>query len=158
MPEIVPPGAPGPVSVLGWDGANFYVLRVGLAGRLQVRGEDQLFSFKAVLAESLTWTISGNDGYLDSDVVTDGEIWVVTNIVVMDNTTATTHVIITIIHDGTECNVYAELRAFAAAERCVWTGLITLDPDDWVRARFIGGLAGDSITIDILGYRMTLET
>ena len=36
MAKVVPPGAPAPQSVLGWDGTDFYVLRVDATGHLQV--------------------------------------------------------------------------------------------------------------------------
>jgi len=36
MAKVVPPGAPAPHSVLGWDGTDFYVLRTDATGHLQV--------------------------------------------------------------------------------------------------------------------------
>jgi len=201
MAEIIPPGAPAPKSVLGWDGTHFYVLRVDATGhlqvdvltsalpaggataahqvtqitalqliddlrnalqsvatdRLRVRGENQLFTFKGVLAVSVLGYISGAGGYIDSPAVPAGEIWAVTTIVVYDNTTATTRIAINTHHDAANYVIYDVLSAFAIGQRLCWGGDIYMDVGDVVRAYFTGGLVGDYCGVHVTGYRMTAE-
>ena len=176
---IIPEGAPMPRAMLGWDGADYYVLRTDAAGnvqmdalgnanldqalqsiaadRLQVRGEDQLFSFKGVLVETRTAVVSGASGYIESIVVPAGEVWVVTTLVAHDSTSPLTSIYFQARHDGVNVEVYSEWGAFVAYQSAVWSGHTYLDPGDTIRAGFAGSLVGDSCILDITGYRMTLE-
>ena len=125
--------------------------------RLIVRGEDQLFSYKGTLHEFRAAAISGADGYVDSQPAPAGEIWVVTNIVARDRTTATTEHEHQLFHDGGEVRFGHVLAAMAADIFSYWSGWIWLDPSDTIRVYFLGGLAGDTCHVHLTGYIMTLE-
>jgi len=201
MALIIPVGAPSPRSVLGYDGADYYVLRVDATGhaqvdvlasdlpagaataahqvtqntalqlidnlvnalqsvatdRLKVRGEDQLFTFKGVLASRNEGAISGAGGYIESGAVPAGEIWVLTNVVATDGTTATTAHTAYVMHDGATVYLYEARAAYAADVKSSWGGHAYLDVGDTVRVYFTGGLVADTVRVDILGHRMTVE-
>jgi len=125
--------------------------------RLQVRGEDQLFTFKGVLALRSYGPVSRAGGDRDSAAVPAGEIWVVTSVVAGDTTTATTRQYIMNRHNGADVNIHDEIRAFTTSERIRWSGHTYLDVGDVIRVGFIGSLAGDNCVVDITGYRMTTE-
>ncbi len=126
-------------------------------GRVQVRGEDQLFSYEGSLGQSRTAAISGAGGFVDSNSCAAGEIWCVTTIASRDQTTATTR-------HGYSANVQAALHNIGEVERAIpaWRvaylyGWWWLNPGEFVRVDFIGGLAGDLCYVALTGYRMTLE-
>jgi len=154
---IIPEGAPMPRAMLGWDGADYRVPRMRADGALQVRGEDQLFSFKGVLAVRVAAVISGANGFITSPAVPAGEVWVVTTITAQDSTSPTTSMEFWFDHDGTLVMIHAEWAAFVAWQGAVWSGHVYLDPGDFVRADFAGGLVGDNCFLYVTGYRMTLE-
>jgi len=154
---IIPEGAPMPRAMLGWDGADYRVPRMRADGALQVRGEDQLFSFKGVLVETRTAVVSGASGYIESIVVPAGEVWVVTTLAARDSTSPITSIYFQARHDGVNVEVYSEWGAFVAYQSAVWSGHTYLDPGDTIRVGFAGSLVGDSCILDITGYRMTLE-
>jgi len=126
--------------------------------RLQVRGEDQLFSFKGVLALHSTDVLADDDGSLDSPAVPAGEIWVVTTVVVCDSTSPCASIVVANFHDGAGFEIEREVKAFAIGERKNWGGHTYLDPSDTIRVTFYGGKAGDTCHVWITGFRMTLET
>lgn len=202
MPTVNPSSVPSPRGVLGWDGANFYVLRTDATGRLQlhvlssalplgaataahqvtqntalqliddlqdalqsvandrliVRGEDQLFTIKGVLAFRTETAISGASGYIDTGSVPAGEYWVITTITAADQTTGPTAIAIYNSHDGAIACLHEEKRAFAATDRAMWSGHTYLDVDDVIRVYYVGAAAADTCRIEISGYRMTVET
>lgn len=124
---------------------------------LQVRGEDQLFSFHSVLGIWRSAAISGAGGFVASITVPAGEIWVVTAVAAFDNTSPVTRIDLYNLHDGVVVLFESVTRAFVAAEPLTWSGKVTLDFGDAIRAYFVGGLAGDTCHIHVCGYRMTLE-
>jgi len=246
MPTVNPSSTPMPRGVLGWDGSNFYVLRVDATGHLQVdilssalpagaatlaeqqtqttalqliddlrnaltsvgtdeldvnvessalptgaatlaeqqtqtatlelialirnalqsvdtdrlivRGEDQLFSIANVVAESQQGTVSGANGYYDSDAVPAGRYWVITNIVARDRTNAITRIRLDFRHDGSNYTFHEETIALDAERWYSWHGTLYLDPGDQVRVTFTGSVGGDTCHIILTGYAMTLET
>jgi len=125
--------------------------------RLIVRGEDQQFSFRGVLADSITGAISGADGFLDGPAVPAGQYWVVTTIAARDATNAVTRIILANRHDGVNYDIEDVVRAFGAGERAIWSGHTYLDSGDYIRATFIGGQAADTCLVTVTGYRMTVE-
>lgn len=124
---------------------------------LQVRGEDQLVSVKAGLWSLRSAAISGANGFVDSNPVGAGEYWKVTVICCFDSTTANTAHYWSVVHDGVAYWIGHDIHAFAIAERDNWRGEVWLDPEDFVRCNFVGGLAGDSCTVVLCGHRMTVE-
>jgi len=132
--------------------------KLGASGGLIVRGEDQLFSFKGVLASQTNGAISGADGYFDSPAVPAGEFWKVTNVVTADTVGATTEHRYVARHDGTNVIFYTSRVAYAIGEYSVWGGELWLDPGDVIRIEYYGSGAADWAWLNITGYRMTLET
>ena len=125
--------------------------------RLIVRGEDQLFSFHDVLSFRTTDTISGANGWAASAGVPAGEIWIVTTVWAVDLTSPVTRIQVANRHDGANAFFHEEIKAFAAGDPTHWSGMVTMEFEDTIRAYFPGGLAGDSCAIDLNGYIMTLE-
>ena len=126
--------------------------------RLLVRGMDQLFTFTDKLLSRRQTTISGADGYLDSNSPPPGQIWVVTNLSAIDLTSPTTihgHVL---QDDGISALFAQKIAAFAAGTPSWWTGHLFLVPGDVVRVYFTNALLLDTCRIDLTGYIMTLET
>lgn len=135
-----------------------HALQTVATDRLIVRGEDQLFSFKGVLALFVGAVISGAEGYIGTFVVPDDEIWVVTTTQGWNNTTAVAAIRFENVHNAGRTPYHQEQKAFAISERSTWGGHTYLDPGDTVRVYFIGGLAGDACEMAVTGYIMTLET
>lgn len=157
MPEILPTGAPHPRAILLWDGTAWRVQACDVAGRAQVRGEDQFFSITDRLALERAVVVSGADGWVESDSPPAGQLWVVTNITAHLAARALTRIMIGTMVGAIFVTISDELRAFAAGERSVWTGMQVLTPGDTFRAYYFGALAADLGYVDITGYRMTLE-
>lgn len=126
--------------------------------RLQVRGEDQLFSFDGPISNAISAAISGPNGYIESPAVSAGHYWVITTITGSDQTTAPTSIEIFKHYGATNVMIDAETKAFAIAEAKPWSGHVHLDVDDTIRIYFTGGLGGDTCAIHITGYQMTVET
>lgn len=116
-----------------------------------------MFSFKAVLAQIVTGLIDGAGGSINTLLVPVGEIWALTNIASSDRSSATTNQVVRVIHDGISIWVTETRRAIVAGELVPWRGHLYLDAADYVRVCFAGGLAGDTVEINLMGYRMTVE-
>ncbi len=158
MPEILPNHAPSPRTPLVWDGTAYRAVRGHTDGTVQVRGEDQLFSFKGVVAEWRSLLLVGADGYIESTAVPGGECWIITTVSGTDAARAFTRASITNLHDGVPVTLRSEDKAFGVAEHANWSGHTYLDVGDRIRMYFTGGQNNDSCTISITGYRMTVET
>ena len=126
--------------------------------RLKVRGEDQLFSFRGVLAVLTHDNPSGANGYIGSPAAPAGQVWVVTAMTVLDVTRALTGVEFNLYHDGVTYAFGAVYRAIAASEPVPWSGHVYLDAGDTIRGYMTGCQAGDDCSMYCLGYRMTAET
>jgi len=126
--------------------------------RLKVRGEDQLFSFRGVLAVWTEGNPSAADGCIESPAVPAGQVWVVTAVVVRDVARALTEVDFVSNHDGTLYMFGAVVRAIAVSESVPWSGHVYLDEGDTIRSYMIGCQVGDTCRIYCVGYRMTVET
>lgn len=126
--------------------------------KIQAKGEDQLFSFKGVLAEAEGTTPSADDGYIESDAVPEGEIWVVTNVVVRDGDRGLTCVDFAVYRDTAYRYFHSVTAAIAAGQRVPWSGHVYLDYQDVIRCYLIGSLDADNCAIWLTGYRMTKES
>jgi len=126
--------------------------------RLIVRGEDQLFTLKGVLALLTSGNISGANGYLQTAVVPDDEYWIVTTVVARDTATGCTRIRMFNRHDAVDVQIHVQDKAFAVDENTIWGGHTYLDPGDRIRVTFVGGLVGDWCVVEITGFKMTLET
>ncbi len=123
----------------------------------QAKGEDQLLSFRERLASTRSAVISGADGYLDSNAVTAGQIWKVTNIRAVDLTTATTEHEYMIQRGATFWYFCHPRAALAANVSSFYHGELWLEPTDVVRVYFTGGLVGDTCIVTLTGLVMTKE-
>jgi len=157
MPDVLGE-PPSPRTALFWNGTAWQWALVDTAGRLQVRGEDQLFSMKGVLTSLKAGVISGAGGYYESDTPPAGEYWVVTGIAAADNTSPTTAHTYYLHHGADIAMFYDQLQAFATFQPSSWSGHAYLGPGDVIRAGFIGALAADACMVHLIGYIMTLET
>ncbi len=166
MPEIEPfladdgvtrVSPPSPRTALFWDGTHWHVPRVDDHGRVQVRGEDQLFSLKGLLVSRRAAVISGAGGFVDSATCPANEIWIVTTISVSDDTSPTTEHYADNRHPWATARINTDTQAFAAGQRSEWSGHTYLGHNGTIRANFVGGLAGDTCTVDLTGFIMTEE-
>lgn len=180
MSPVYPLDAPMPVAVLGWDGTDFRALLVDAAHRLQidlvdaagiqdalqsvatdrliVRGENQLFSLKDKLNIRVDFPSTGADPeILNTGAVPGGEWWIVTHAMIVNASGAST---VCYIASITGATIYAlnEVSAMTAHNAVVWNGWIVLEDDDLIRARFGGTAGGDSLSLNVHGFRMTVET
>ena len=158
MPQVLPTHVPAPRCVIGWDGTAYRAFAVDASGRASVRGEDQLFSFRGVLAALTSGNPSGDNGYIELPAVPAGQVWVVTVVVVADTNRALTTVGFDLYHNGDGYVFGAVVRAIAAGEPVSWSGHVYLDGGDTIRASMAGCQAGDECWIRCVGYRMTAET
>lgn len=126
-------------------------------GRLIVRGQDQLFSFKRTLASYREGIVSDAGGWMLSHSPDEGYAWIVTNIAATDRTNATTEQDYSLIAAMGTTHFYRVTEAIPAATPMHWGGHLYLEHDDVVRVYFIGSLAGDTCRIELSGYEMTLE-
>lgn len=157
MGQIHPDHVSVPQAALFYDGTFYLPARVDSKGRVRVRGEDQLFSFRSTLLKTRQWPISGDDGYCNSDEVPAGEVWVVTSVSGVDMTTPTTEVLMTILRGETLYYFHTD-NAYKHAGQA-WTVQCEkhLTEDDLVQVYFSGGLAGDDCWVTLTGHIMTLE-
>ena len=159
--RIEPVYVPKPAGMLGWDGTDFYALKVDSTGNLvlanALKNGDQLFSYKSNVLDRATGLISGAGGYYESSVVPAGDVWVITNIVAVDWTSTCTEHIYEIRSGGLGYNIYVIQAAFAIKQRS-WLGTqIYLEAGEWLRVYFTGALANDTIYIFLTGHSMTKE-
>jgi len=125
--------------------------------RLIVRGEDQLFNIKQILATKRTGTVSGAGGHFDSPPCPDGVYWAISTVSATDVTSPTTYHVYHNRHNLTNVLFHLKEQAFVASAPSTWTGLVLLDYQDVIRVDFGGSLAGDTCTVEICGYEITAE-
>lgn len=158
MPETVPDHIPSPRAPIGWDDTRWRGFRVHTDGTVQVRGEDQLHSFGVVEASTRSANPHAANGYMESQPVPAGEIWHITNIYVVDRTTATTAHRVYLVHNAGTFHIYQRVQAFGVDEGSDAQGDWWLDQNDVIRAYFIGALITDDCRIDLAGHSFTVET
>lgn len=157
MPDVLG-SPPSPRAALFWNGATWQAALVGPGGRLQVRGEDQLYSVEAGLVTARTAAISGAGGFIDSNNPGAGTLWKVTSVGVQNQTSPFTRVEMMIRRGATDYHFHSETfawgaGAFASVQCEKW-----LATTDIIRVWLAGALAGDTIKISLTGHVMTLET
>jgi len=125
--------------------------------RLQVRGEDQLFSYGAALVQRNTANLGPGEIHLSAPGPAAGLVWNVTNICAVDDTTATTaHLYV--VYRGVTNYLFAEVvQAFGIGDFSFYHGELWLDPGDYIAVFFTGSAVGDTCSIHITGHIMTLE-
>lgn len=125
--------------------------------KLQVRGKNQLFSYKGTLESNRDIAISGANGYAESNAPGAGEVWCVERVSAKDYTTATT--MHTLAHNKGGAVSPLEYRAAALALNVYSHGpmIVFLDPADVIRVGFTGGAVADTCRVTLHGYIMTKE-
>lgn len=126
--------------------------------RFLVRGSDQLFSFKGVMAQHRYAAISGLSGFVDSDPCPAGEIWCVTTSSSTVWNAASTEHLHNLRHDAADFPFARLAGAFPAQQWQHLPCFTWLDPADVIRVYFPGVAADRSCIIALTGYKMTLET
>jgi len=126
--------------------------------RLLIRGMDQLISISEPLHSKRIATVTGADGWMDSNPVPAGQIWKVSNIMSLDVDNATTLHSYNLRRAGSTYWVAEDRRAIPADERGFFKGEIWLAPTDTIRLYFTGSDNGDDALVSLFGHRMTLET
>lgn len=156
QPTIDGTGHGKPVMAHGSDGSDHYEQFTDSEGVQRVDGADgdKLFAFESVVATYKSGTVSGASGYLDTDAVDTGKVWMITNVAVKDYDNTLTKVLFQVVHDGVAIGFHNVVRAIAAAEYVPWGGHVYLDAGDYLRVHFGGALAGDSVIIEYTGVQM----
>jgi len=179
MPEIQPTGAPWPRAVLGWDGTTWRVMAVDAAGnlqvdvlsnanldgalqsvgadRLQVRGEDQLFSFdEPYLEAQQALAVAAGHRILQTGAIPAGDIHVVTNIVAQNGSSVNPYIYVAITRGGVDY-VVARSTTPVVGEGIQLQCKLYLIPGDVVLAYFRACALNDNIFLWVVGYVMTQE-
>ena len=157
MPRIIPNHVPSPRTLLAWDGDAYRPVTIDDAGRVAVRGMDQLVSFDTVLAFSEDAIVSGAGGYITVATVPDGIAWHIYNIQSLDLTSPTTNLYLYFRHLGVNIDFAGSLQDRIAAESWYWHGDVILVEDDDLLLAAIGSLAGDRLYCRVSGFQWTLE-
>ncbi|GAI96029.1 unnamed protein product, partial [marine sediment metagenome] len=128
--------------MLGWDGTDFFALKVDNNGhlqidalglialvdalqsvgtdRLQVRGEDQLFGYKDTLRVLVSGAIPNL--YLQAGLTVAGELWTVTGIVAWNDTAVMDQVYHEWRVGGEDYVFHSDARDIGISEPVVWSG------------------------------------
>jgi len=155
--EVYPIRAPAPNAPVHFDGSDWRVPLVDTAGRQQVRGEDQLFSYKGQFARQYyDGAAAAGKNTFDTETVPAGEVWVVTGAMAFDFSSACTYVYIGVRRGGTIYQMRI-LSSPAAFEAVHFSGHFYAVEDDDLYVEFEGVTAGDALIGNFWGYRMTLE-
>ena len=127
-------------------------------GRLIVRGEDQVFSYKEAYCERIPLAdVAAGSFTLEGSVVTDGEVWVVTQIVAFVIGSVVTRITLQREH-GEDLPWFKNLMAPPAWEGINWQGWAPLEYPNRISAYFEGCAQDDDLFLDIMGFKMTKET
>jgi len=133
-------------------------LRSVATDSLQVRGEDQLFTYKGQYLERKEDLAAGaGTNALTSTVVPAGEVWLLTHACMYNNTSACTEYRFNLF-DSVNVYYFENLLAPVARQMLPLSGVHVLVEGDSFQAKFFGCTAGDSIYASFNGYRMTVET
>jgi hypothetical protein len=155
--KLTPVYIPMPAGLLGWDGTDFYALKVDTTGRLRVRGEDQLISYKDQVVTQSYGVPSGANGYRESAIVPASAVWVVTHIASQDDTTATTTHRYFVRHGGADYGLYTNSAALGIGGTSSLATRLYLVAGDTIKVFFTGALAGDMCGVWVYGHSMTKE-
>ena len=123
--------------------------------RYLVQGEDQIVTYKAPLGTMREATISGNNGYVDSDAVSAGEVWRVERIITRDTTTATTAHECRCSVGGTFYHLDVISANLAANVYQYHYTPCYLEAGEKIRIFFTGSKAGDTCRVVLGGFRFT---
>ncbi len=125
--------------------------------RLQVRGEDQLFSYDDVVYETLSnLNAAAGVNSLVSTTPLAGQVHVITSICAHNVDTACTRISVGRLRAAV---YYAMENVLPTApyDMATWSGWLPIENGDQIFAWFDGCALNDDIYLDINGFRMTLE-
>jgi len=142
----------------GFDGAHFQPLLVDASRRLQVRGQDQLLSFKEPLVDSKS-ELDPDAGTVQirSDPVPAGQIWKITSACIYATSpTITKYAFGTVISAAARMHEWYDTPT--DSQPYTWHGELWLKEGDMTLANYYACTAGDSLYFITYGHKMTLET
>ncbi|MCK4297883.1 MAG: hypothetical protein KAX80_00035 [Planctomycetes bacterium] len=125
--------------------------------RLQVRGEDQLFSFKESYQEHVfEAAVAAGDHFIQGAVVPAGEVWVCTQISAHTDNDVCDSILMGYFEGG---NLYRPRQApFPGKQESVFLSTeLVMPPGAFIRCYFYNCVAGIHIHGYFLGYKMTVE-
>ena len=126
--------------------------------RLQVRGQDQLFSIESVLMQYTTLVSpAGVTDLISLGPVPANRIWLINHVYAVDETTDITRIEFRILRPPTTIRVKHHMPT-AAADGLIVNAPLLLATDDLVTALFTGTVANDTLRLLLNGYVMTVET
>lgn len=126
--------------------------------RLLVRGMDQVHSFQTSLNRRWLYTISGANGYINSDNPAAGIVWHITRVGATNRDNPITALRFEVMDPANPRTLHEERAAFGTMEWFHTPVNIWLTPTQYVRVYYIGGQAGDGCYVTLHGEIMTLET
>jgi len=126
--------------------------------RLLVRGMDQLFTYSGPLQVRVRVTANDTSEDLNGGGPDPGDLWILTNMNLMDFTNNTTSRALIYKYDDPDDYNVKGAPTTTKQVGLHWTGLAFLEPGDIIRGFMDGVTIGDAIQFDILGHIMTLET
>jgi len=158
VPETLPEHIPSPRTPVGWDGTRYQAFRIHTDGTVQVRGEDQLFSYKDKLQWSEGYGAPADGSYdRNSPAVPDGEVWVVTAAMGYNHSGPGLYTRLSVIDPPTERFV-AIVSGPAQYVPILLQGWVVLTYQDYMRFRYAGVLAGHLLNSALFGWKFTKET
>jgi len=131
--------------------------KLSASGGLIVRGEDQLYSIKAPLAQVTSETLTAAEEWVVGAACPANELWKVTNITLRDMTRATTGHIYGGIVAGIGVTLGSDIRDLPIESPSQWRGEIWLEEGDYIQGAMFGSQADDECYLYVVGHRMTLE-
>ena len=131
------------------------VTPVGLNSEGYPRAGNLPFTYKTVLKiyKQHIATGAGWESW-DTIAVPEDEIWIVTSIVVMDETNAVTGLILAVYNGAT----YYHLKSVGATGANIsldWQGWVPLVEGEYLQGWKNGGVVGDSLILGVRGFVMT---
>jgi len=130
--------------IMGWDGSEWQ--KLGL-----------LFGYYDRYAVRVTNTnASAGTNYVDTNPVPSGYIYVIQSVRGVDANSAIDRIGLAAVKD-TIYGPLIEKRSPIINESVIWTGQIVLKEGDIIRGSFYGCTAGDTLVLDVWGYKMKIS-
>lgn len=144
--------------VWGWDSAAeaWKKLEATPSGYLPVvaPGGDRLFSVEDVIVDKkVTTNASAGWNVLDHTAVPSGKLWVVTNIVATNESSAIARITLRLMRNSTVANINILLLP-AIYDACTYQGYMVLEEEDKISTGFSVCVAGDTLRSHVLAFQM----
>ena len=131
------------VGTHGWDGAAWRKLPL-------------VWGYSDVIRETVgTTTAAADTNHLDGSEVPAGEVWVITSISAVNQTTAITRIVAR-TYEAPDYYDITSLESPAIFEYLNWSGFIPVGAGDRVRVSFYDCVLNDDIYMTVRGYKMKI--